>query len=119
MAIIAHNGILTGTNVELNVGNFTAAYVYVKYTKGTETSVDLSFKMRDAHHPNQAESFYITKVDATGILAREVFTMNATDMYLIPVPVPESADFLTLEFTFNGAASGTIETFFNISVLRA
>jgi len=113
MALIAQTGLLSGNTITYYVSNYTAVYLYVKYTKGDETNVTLSFGMKDSKQPVPTDVFSLSKL-VSGSIISETAILDTTGNYLIPVPVPESADNLVLTATYTGGTTGVVDVFSNI-----
>jgi hypothetical protein len=115
MSINALNGDLVGNSVTFNTKMVEGLYLYVKYTKGNETSVTLDFQINDEKHPSASEWFnIITLGDANAAEVYTVVLTTASTLYcVVPVPTPESADLLKVTFTYTGGSSGDIEVWAN------
>lgn len=104
------NGVNKSENVtEYNVAVFSGAYLYVSYTKGSETGYELTFKVKDKKHPDQNKYFSLMQDGAP-------YTVTVPQgNTIIPVPIPESCDRLEVTATIGGSANGTtsLEIFFN------
>jgi len=113
MALIAQTGLLSGNTITYYVSNYSAIYLYIKYTKGDETDVTLTFGIKDSKQPVPTDVFSLSKV-VSGFVVPESTVLNTNGSYLIPVPIPESADNLILTATYNGGSTGTVDVFSNI-----
>jgi len=113
MALIAQSGLLSGNTITYYVSNYTALYLYIKYTKGNETDITLSFGIKDKKQPIPTDTFSLAKITA-GAVAPETATISVAGNFLVPVPIPESADNLVLTVTFNGGTTGIVDIFSNI-----
>lgn len=115
MSITALNGSLIDTNkIEYDVKFNTILYLYVKYTKGDETSIDITFQVYDENNP-LSEEFYIIERKTDKTIEKYKFILTESGNYIIPCPSPESAEFITIVIDYTGGSSGDIQIFGNSS----
>jgi hypothetical protein len=118
MSVTALNGTLTTFSTSLYEVKWTTTfttgmYLYINYTKGTETSLDLTFKAVDNTVSLSAGEYFITKIaPTTYIVEKFIVKLDGTiPRIVVPVPVPDSADYLITQFTYIGTPSGTVTVF--------
>ena len=104
MPVTSPNGIVSGSSVtfaRIIVG--PKVYLYLDYTKGTEDSVTLSFKVKEDKFPDKD----YTLRDGSFNPVRLTLTANDRSVYTIEVPV--CAEDLVVEVTFtNVVKTGTL-----------
>lgn len=119
MAITATNGtVVSATEINWNCKKYGGMYLFLNYTKGTETSVTVYFTVTDDTMPTGSGAFYITQItDLEGTLAKWSVTLSSTDDVVIPVPLPECADTVSAVFSFNtpGATPGDLVVWANMA----
>jgi hypothetical protein len=102
--------------IQYNIVRYSGMYLYVNYTKGSESSVDFFFKASDslfAASVPPSGAYYVIKTNSSSVASQYFIRLTSTGKYVMPVPSPESADFLTAEIVFNGPDDGTINVFGN------
>jgi hypothetical protein len=124
MSVTALNGTLTvvspsAVDVRWASTFVSGLYLYVDYTKGSETTVDVTFRTVDLFPPVSGAEYSITKLDhipgPTFLNVQEylIHLTGAPVRMCIPIPSPESAAAMIARFTFTGslASSGSLTVF--------
>ena len=119
MPVTATNGtVISATEVNWNCKMYDGMYLFINYTKGTETSVTVTFTVTDDTMPLGSGAFNITQItDTEGTLDDWSVVLSATNNVVIPVPLPECADTVSAIFTFNtpGETPGTVVVWSNMA----
>lgn len=83
-------------HIEHNIKFYAGAYIYINYEKGTESDVQLLFSVIDSNiEPSRA--YPIVKIDnGTCTVTPYSIRLTKSQIFLLPIPLPESADKLII-----------------------
>jgi len=114
---------LSDTAVSYNVRNNLGIYMYLDYTKGAETDITISFTIRDIKQSNLnllgSEYSLQTVTSLTGLNSTYQLQLSASGLYMLPVNISESTEWLTANFVFTGStavAGGSVKVFVNTDI---
>lgn len=82
--------------IEHNISMYAGAYIYINYEQGCESDVQLLFSIIDSNlEPTKA--YPIVTIDHGTHQVKPVSVkMTQSQIFLLPIPVPESADKLII-----------------------
>ena len=114
MSLTALNGTQEVNDITYNVKMVSGVYLYVKYTKGDESNVTITFTVNDEKHPNtETDWFNVSERGANNTVQSYTVVLTASTSCIIPVSTPESAYYLKASFAWNGGTSGDVEVWAN------
>lgn len=108
------NGKIVDNTILYSLSRYSGIYLYVDYEAGDEERVDVNFLVRDKADPKK-EYYYIGVNKPTGIVKYTVVLPKGIRRSVIPLPIPESSDYVKIEFSFinNAGTEGSITVFVN------
>ena len=118
MAITFLNGTPVGTDAVLfNTKGIAGLYYLINYTKGVESSVDLTFETYNDGHPDAltvpvSGTAYFSIVERLSTVATVYkISLTSSGNYAIPQESPESSDQMKMTVSFIGGGTGTFIAF--------
>jgi hypothetical protein len=119
MAITALNGtqnrgIDDSVEITYNIKMVSGLYLYVYYDKivESEDGVELKFQVYDEKHPREAW-FYISGLNGSGAVTPISYKLITAGGFVIPISTPESAELLTVIFSYLNGSSGNVDVWAN------
>lgn len=114
MPLIAKSGVVSGNSVSFSIARYAGIFLYIDYSPGDETDCILEFSVIDTKNPDKNNFYYLVQDTNDGIKKYTLALTKTLSRYVIPLPVPESADILKIDFNFIGASTeGTVGLFIN------
>jgi len=93
-------------------------FLYVEYTKGDETAMEIEARFSSAEDAPPGETFFTETIVAdTGLVGKFAFSIASTENFRIPLQFGRSEDYVEISVRGTGGAgpfTGTANIFFGI-----
>ena len=103
-------------NVIVNISNQIGLICYIIYTKGDETSLDITHSVSESDDPNSTTFYNVMSRDSNGILSKFSSPLTSSNDILYPVAVTLPNNKTKINFNFVNSSSPSSEGIVNILI---